>query len=240
MLLAPTQILRVEANVPTPTISAPARSARAGDVIRVTGRDFPGSLSGSLSWGTDGETVGMFASSASGKWTTLVQVPDVAAGTYQLASTTSGSAKLTLRVDSGTSALAAPKKLDPTETAVDGAADPVNDTPTRAVDTDTPIPQPTASPTDPPAPPATNTDTAVPPTVTIPPDTATPAQAQEDPPPKTNTAALTATSASASDPVSINPVADSYVSQDKPSANFGADTEVLSDASPQEKAYVAF
>ena len=238
ILLAPTQILRVEANLPTPTISATARSVRAGDVIRVTGSNFPGSLSGSLSWGPAGETVGMFGSSARGEWTTLVQVPDVAAGTYQLASTSGGLAQLTVRVESGTSALSAPKKHDPTKTAVDGGADQVNDTPTSVADTNTPIPQPTASPTDPPAPPATNTDTSVPPTATTPPDTATPGQAQEDPPTNTNTAALTATQPS--DPVSINPVADAYVSQDQPSGNFGADTELHADALPQEKAYVAF
>ncbi|HRA48635.1 MAG TPA: hypothetical protein PK819_11255, partial [Thermomicrobiales bacterium] len=167
-ILIPLSTPGVQAGNIKPEILTSTQTAQPGEVIRVTGRNFPGAHSGIITWGNSRTMVGMVNGSSSGAFTALVQVPDVIDGSYQIETSLGGvTASLGVQVSSRPSA-GLNQSDDPTETSVAGSSDPATETETQVPDTATIAPTDTV----PPAP--TETATNLPPTATPPDmDTAT-------------------------------------------------------------------
>jgi 3-phytase len=218
---------------PDGQLSLSSTTGSPGDVIRVSAGDLPAGLSGSVLWGEQQSLIAMAKAGSYGQLITIVSVPDVAPGKYTLRTvfgTSVASTQFTVIERRAASYRLAPNP-DDSPTAETSTETPVEPPPTEAIaPTDIPAASEQADPTD------TEVPIAVAPSATE--GNAPTEAAQVDDQPTTD--ATSAATQPSSQDLPFPPVADSYALFDNPDQTFGTEPTLISDASPEQEAFLRF
>jgi 3-phytase len=218
---------------PDVQLSLSSTTGSPGDVIRVSADGLPAGMSGSMFWGTQQSLVGMGKTGRLGQLNTIVSVPDVAPGKYALQTvfgTSFASTEFTVVARQPESSHLAVKP-DDSPTAETSAETPPSPPPTEAIaPTEVPTEAEQEAPTD------TEVPVAVAPSAT---EGEAPSEAAQVDDQATSQATTSATPP-ANQEVAFPALADTYASFENPDQTYGAEPTLVSDASPEQEAFLRF